>query len=143
MKKYFKYVLIFTFLFLILIPSVSAASLTKEYVACHDANILKGIRVLGYVVMVLKILVPIIVIITGMYSFFKATMAEDDKATKDAVRLLISKIFVAVAVFFIPTIINAVLNLVRGYDKTNGKYSECMQCVTSIKTCNASIERYK
>lgn len=143
MKKKTKYILTFIALFLILTPCVCAATLTKEYVACHDANVLKGFRVLGYVVMALKILAPIILIITGMYSFFKATLDEDDKATKDAVRLLISKLFVAVGIFFIPTIVNATLKLVSNYDKTNGKYSECMKCITSIKTCNNSINRYK
>lgn len=143
MKKSIRYIFAFIVLFFLSITCVSADNLSKEYVACHDANVLKGFRVLGYVVLALKILAPIILIILGMYSFFKATLDDNDKATSEAVRLLIVKFFIAVGIFFIPTIVNAVLNLVSGYDKTNGKYSECMKCITSIKTCDSSINRYK
>ena len=135
--------LVFIVLFLLIIPCAQAANLSKEYVACHDPNILKGVRVFGYVVMALKILVPIILMITGMYSFFKATLDEDANATKNAAHVLFVKICVGATIFFIPTIINAALGLVSGYDKTGGKYSECMKCVTSISACNSSINRYK
>ena len=143
MKKTIKYFAVFIALFLLAIPCAYAQGVSKSYVVCHDANVLKGIRVLGYVVMVLKILAPIILIIMGMYSFFKATLDDDDKATKEAARLLFTKFCIAAGIFFIPTIVNSALKLVSNYDKTNTKYTECMKCITSVKECNNLITRYK
>lgn len=128
--------------FFVFMKSASADTLSKTYVVCNDPNILKGIRILGYVIMALKIMVPIILIITSMYSMFKATLSSDDKASREAVNLFIKKGFTAAAIFFIPTILYACFSVVSGYDKTKNKYSDCGKCVTSIKACDTLIKKY-
>lgn len=141
-KRYVFYIAFFITCLLIWHDVVMAVELSKSYVVCHDPNILKGLRILGYVVAVLKIMVPIILIITGMYSFFKATLNSDDKALKEATNLLIKKCLTGVAVFFIPTLIYAGFKVISGYDKTMGKFSDCGKCVTSVKSCNELIKKY-
>lgn len=141
-KKFIIYAALFLICLFILVENASAAQLSKAYVVCHDPGILKGLRILGYVVMILKIMVPIILIITGMYSFFKATLNSDDKATREAANLLIKKCLTGAAVFFIPTAIFAGFKAVSGYDKTASKFSDCGKCVTSVKTCNNLIKKY-
>ena len=137
MKKTIKYFAIFIALFLLAIPCAYAEGVSKSYVVCHDANVLKGIRVLGYVVMVLKILAPIILIIMGMYSFFKATLDDDDKATKEAARLLFTKFCIAAGIFFIPTIVSAIFNALSLIGD-NTDYNVCIQCVTNVTACDTS-----
>ena len=124
-------------------PCVCAAELSKKYVVCHDVNVLKGLRVLGYVVLIVKVLVPVVLIITGMYAFFKAMVASDEREIKDAVTLLISKVITGIIVFFIPTIISAVLSLIKNVNTSTSTYAVCVKCVVSVKDCNMYIDAYK
>ena len=79
MKKIIKYISFLVIVFFLIMPCVCAAELSKKYVVCHDVNVLKGLRVLGYVVLIVKVLVPVVLIITGMYAFFKAMVASDER----------------------------------------------------------------
>lgn len=141
-KRYIIFIAFFLTCLFIWNQVVFAAELSKNYVVCRDPNILKGLRILGYVVMILKIMVPIVLIITGMFSFFKATLNSDDKATKEAANLLIKKCLTGAAVFFIPTMIYGGFKVVSSYDKTASKFSECGKCVTSVRECTTLIKRY-
>lgn len=75
-------------------------------------EVMEVMLIINKVIGALKILVPIIILITGMYSFFKAVLADEDKLIKDATSLLIVKLLVGAAIFFIPTIVNSVAKLV-------------------------------
>lgn len=142
MKKKYLLPIFLSILCLLFLPKMAYAA-SLEYVACHDPNILKGLRIIAYLIMVIKILVPIVLVVTGMYSFFKATIDSDDSATKNAVNLFIKKLITGAVIFFIPTIVTACFNIISGYDKTKLKFTECGKCITSVKECNTLIKRYK
>lgn len=76
----------------------------------------------------LKILVPIALIIWGIIDLAKAMMASDDSAMKKAQGALVKKIFAAVCVFLVPTIMNAVLSIVANGTKgevDTGNWASC------------------
>lgn len=103
---------------------------------CSDtANIW---NVLGYVVTVIKIVIPLILIILGMVDLGKAVVSSDDKAINKAVTSLIKRFIAAVVMFFIPTIVSALFNalaIMGSSEKTD--YNICVQCVTG-GTCDTS-----
>lgn len=76
----------------------------------------------------LKILVPIALIIWGIIDLAKAMMASDDSAMKKAQGALVKKIFAAVFVFLVPTVMNAVLSIVANGTKgevDTGNWASC------------------
>ncbi len=89
-------------------------------------------NVLGYVVMIIKIVIPLMLIILGMVDLGKAVISSDEKSINKAVSTLIKRFVAAVVLFFIPTIVSAIFNALDLLgDGTD--YNTCVQCVT--QTC--------
>lgn len=89
--------------------------------------------VLGWVVMVFKIVIPLLLIIFGMVDLGKAVISSDDKAISKAVGQLIRRFIAAVVVFFIPTIVSALFGVIGIIDDENkNDYQVCVQCVTNM-----------
>ncbi len=86
---------------------------------------------IGYIVLVLKIIVPAILIVIGVVALGKAVIADDDKEIKTAVNSLIKKFITAVFIFFIPTIVSALFSVVNGFSDVEADYNICVKCITS------------
>ncbi len=92
--------------------------------------------ILGYVVVVIKIVIPLLLIVLGMLDLGKAVVSNDEKAMSKSVTSLVKRFVAAVLVFFVPTIISAVFNAINVGDLKNGG-NICVQCVTDVNgsTC--------
>lgn len=62
---------------------------------------------------IIKIIVPILVIIFGVLDFLKAITSSDADELKKAQARFIKRLIIAVIIFFIPMLVNFVLNLVN------------------------------
>ena len=75
---------------------------------------------------VIKIIVPIILIVMGAIDLTKAVMASDDKEIKAATSKLIKRTIAAVAVFFIVTLVDVVMQLVsNSAEDADGNLLSC------------------
>ncbi len=92
--------------------------------------------ILGYVVLVMKIVIPLLLIIFGMVDLGKAVVSSDEKAISKSVGTLIKRFIAAVIVFFIPAIVSALFNVLGILN--SGDYNVCVQCVTNVNddVCN-------
>lgn len=108
-----------------------AANEIKEFSFCEREEILKVLRVLGYIIYVAKIVVPLLLIILGSLDFGKAVFSSDDKAIKEAGGTLVRRFIAAIIVFLIPTILNLLLGLVYNIDsvKDNDDFKKCTDCI--------------
>lgn len=59
----------------------------------------------------LKIIVPLLVIGLSTYDFIKAITAKDEKNVKKAFQTLIKRIIYAIILFFLPVLLNLLLDL--------------------------------
>lgn len=59
----------------------------------------------------IKIAVPIILIVMGSLDFGKAFISSDEDAMKKAQKKFIMRLIIAIVIFFIPAIVNALLNI--------------------------------
>lgn len=59
----------------------------------------------------LRILAPILVIVFGSIDLLKAVIASNSDQMKKAQSTLIKRIFIAVALFFVPTLVNIILDV--------------------------------
>lgn len=66
---------------------------------------------LNEILMYPKIIVPILVIVLGMFDFGKAVMASKEDEMKKAQTTFIKRVIISVAIFFIPTIIDIIMSL--------------------------------
>ena len=94
-------------------------------------------KVLGYLVLIIKIVIPLLLIIFGMIDLGKAVISSDDKAIKTSVSTLIKRFIAAIAIFFVPTLVSAVFNMIGITAEDTNDYNICVQCVTNVSgsTC--------
>ena len=93
----------------------------------------------GYIVMIFKIVIPLLLIVFGMVDLGKAVVANDDKAIKSATTTLVKRAGAAIVIFFIPTIVGFIFSIITGFAnaKNATDYDTCKSCLLSPTKCNA------
>lgn len=87
-------------------------------------------QIIGYIINVMKIVVPIIIVLFGIIDLSKAVMAGKEDEMKNAQKMLIKRLIYGVAVFMIITIVKSIYGLVL--DVENDDYvmaNVCWNCV--------------
>lgn len=90
-------------------------------------------QVVGYIFMVAKIVIPILLIIWGMLDLGKAVVAAKDDEIKKATKSLAFRAVAAVIIFFIPTLINVVVGLISDFANVKDDWDVCRKCITNPK----------
>ena len=134
MKKRINYLLFGLLFFFFSFKNCFAAELI-----CSNSGVLKAFRIGGIIILILKIIAPLAIIITGIISFTKAILNEDDGDIKKCAMILLQKFFVGALIFIIPTIANSFLLSKKSSDSFIGGYKDCSLCLVNIKTCNYHI----
>ena len=98
-------------------------------------------RTVGYFLLVFKIVIPIILIILGMVDLGKAVISSDDKAVSKAAKSLLMRVIAAVCIFFVPTIVSFVIQLVD--TSVDNKNEVCAKCISSPggKVCSDAYNK--
>lgn len=95
------------------------------------ANYCESLRpvwtIFGYIIFGIKVVVPLLLIVSGMITMADAVMKKDDKDIKKAQHTLVQKLIAAVLVYLVITIVGIVINLVG--DKT--EWQSCAECAFS------------
>lgn len=100
---------------------------------CNDAG--PFLKIVGVVLLVVKILVPIILLLTGAIAYGSAVISNDEKGMKNATNKLISKIIAAIVIFLLPYLLNTLFNLIDDYAQLGTSYKACWNCVLKPDTC--------
>ena len=126
MFKRLKYFLIL----LLLCPTYVFAS---SYMVCGDNKIpFLFVNIISIAFVIVKIVIPILLVITGMISYFQVTISsKPEDEIKKSNSKLVTNIIAAVIIFFIMSIINFVLNLVPN----TGGLSSCLSCFVDPNKC--------
>jgi len=91
---------------------------------CGDLNMVWTI--FGYIILAIQIVVPLLLIISGMITMAKAIMEKDEKKIKEAQNLLIKKLIAAVITFLIIAVVKMVVRLVA-----SDNWEGCARCALS------------
>ena len=84
---------------------------------------------LGWVFFILKILIPIILIIFGSIDFAKAVLSSKDDEIKKSAKTLVMRAIAGVIIFFVPTLLNFIVELLGEDDLYNGTFATCTHCM--------------
>lgn len=88
---------------------------------CEDLNVVWTI--FGYVIWGIKVVVPLLLIISGMITMAHAVMEKDEKKIKDAQNLLVKKVIAAVIVYLVIVLTGVVVGLVA-----DNSWKTCANC---------------
>ena len=98
-------------------------------------------QLVGYFLLVFKIVIPIILIITGIITLGKAVISADDKDAKKGFTSMIKKFVVAAVIFFLPTIITAMFGIINEFHEIEKDYNVCNKCISypNSEYCNKKV----
>lgn len=97
-----------------------------------EGEFMEFMKFLNTVLTIFKIVIPLLLIIFGMIDLGKAVVSSDEKAIKSSTSSLIKKLIAALVIFFLPTIVSAIINLTGEKDDAGDPIgsSKCVLCVT-------------
>ena len=142
MKKKHLYILLFVLgLFVFLNPVMAATTTTTIDNTCGENGVKLALRIVGYAIFAVKIIVPIVLIIYGTIDVSKAVINGADSLQKNLVQFA-KRSIAAILVFMAPGIINGIFNLIiDGYeDSTGSEYKMCFTCLFNPNDCE--VKRY-
>ena len=99
---------------------------------CDNAKGVFGI--IGIFVTIIKIFIPLALIVFGMLDMGKAVTNGDEKEIKKELVTFIRRAIAAIVVFFIPTIVGIVMQLINNSlsDANACGYAQCVSDVTGV-----------
>ena len=106
-----------------------------EAFSCTNENVVKVLKFIAILFNIAKILVPIILIVTGVISLTKAVMSDERDFSKEITSLLI-KLFVGLFVFLLPTILLAFIDLIDGSEDVRSDFTKCSECILDYSRCH-------
>lgn len=106
-----------------------------------NGGLLSIFTFIGNIITFIKIAIPIILILMGSIDLTKAVIASKDDEIKKAQGILMKRAIVGVVIFFIPSIVTLLMNLVNQGDSDK----RCLVCITSPgnPNCKASLDGLK
>ena len=98
---------------------------------CETKEVLSAIKMFGYILLVAKLIAPIIIIILGTFKFYNAIKDGSSDSTLKNAKSLIVRIFVGIFIFFLPTLLHAVLDSFIPDESKN-----CEVCLLKPASCD-------
>lgn len=83
------------------------------------------LKIVGIVVLGIKIAVPIILIVVGMFDLAKAVGEKDEGKIKEAQQKLVKRAIAAVLVFLVITLVGILMRIIN----KNPEYKNCIECI--------------
>ena len=129
-KKYYKYLL----LLLLILPITVHAEAVGENM-CSREEIQNVMRFVGYIIMFIKLFVPLIIIVQGVFIFYNGVKAGKEDELKKCVQTLGKRILVGIIIMLLPTIIDITLSTVKEWTDYQGEYETCTECLFHPNNC--------
>ena len=97
---------------------------------CDNGDVLSAMRILNILISIIRIVVPIILIVSLMISYAGAVKNSDSDALNKANKALVPKVVAAILVFMIPIFVNMLADAV---DTDKDGYLSCLANATTDK----------
>lgn len=129
-KKHYKYLL----LVLLILPLTVHAEAVGENM-CARGEIQNVMKFVGYIIMFIKLFVPLIIIGQGVFIFYNGVKAGKEDELKKCVQTLGKRILTGVIIMLLPTIIDVALSTVNDWRNYQGEYDTCTECLFHPNNC--------
>ena len=98
-----------------------------EFTVCN-ADVLGGLKYFAILITILKILIPVFIIMKSGISLANVMISGDDGQIKPTFNTFLKRCFVGAIIFFIPTIVEVIMNLIPKYDEHKNDFRDCISC---------------
>ncbi len=105
---------------------------------CDNGEILELFSVINTIILIIKIVVPIILIVSGMLAFMKAIKVGDEDLLTKSKKSLVNMCIAAICVFLVPTLVNVIVK-VSSTEENN--YIDCLNSATPENIDNAYLKQ--
>ena len=100
---------------------------------CENPDILRLIYLAKKILNIVFIIIPVALVVFIIMDLFKnVTNGDNDKTVKDNNRIAIKRLIYAILLFFVPTIVTVVMNLLLAVGITS-EYKKCIDNATKEK----------
>lgn len=97
----------------------------------------------GWVILIVKIAIPIIIFALGILDLGKAVVAAKEDDTKAAVKRLLWRLIAGIVIFFLPNLVLWVFSTVRGFSNHEDDFAKCRTCILKPSACNDDSDTYE
>lgn len=139
LKLLFLFIICFTLISFFDVQAEVITATTGDFTLC-ETDALKIFQIVGYIILMVKLVVPLIIIGLSIYELVIVVMSGEDKDFKAAAEKLIKRLIAGVIIFFIPTVVYFALSLVENASETNSKFEYCNECL--LKPTGDTCEDY-
>lgn len=93
---------------------------------CTEPGVMKALRLVGYIILVLKFLVPVILILWGTFDIYKAVIAGESDSLKKQFKAFLIRVGIALTIFLLPGAINLVISSIHDEVDDNAMCAKCL-----------------
>lgn len=134
MKKQTKTIIAFIlFLSAFSILNVVYAATSSKIAFCDYSGVRRTFKILGMVINVVKVIVPLILIITGMITLSKTIISGKSDDFKGSLMILAKKFVAGFIVFLLPSVLDYAFDTLIGYDDSS--FTQCSNCLLDTSHC--------
>lgn len=129
-KRYLKFLL----LILLIMPlSVNAEAVAENM--CAKEEVQNVMRFVGYIIMFIKLFVPLIIIGQGAFIFYNGVKEGKEDELKKCTQTLGKRILTGVIIMLLPTILDIALSTINDWTNYQGEYETCTECLFHPNNC--------
>lgn len=102
-------------------------------------------QAIGYVIVIVKILLPIIIMCWTIIDLMKIVLSGEMEKIKESSNKFVKRLIAAVVVFFVPTALNYILLFIGNASDVVDEFSVCQACVLEPngETCEVVVAEHK
>lgn len=105
---------------------------------CSKPELRKPLKFIGTLVSVLKIAIPVLIIVFGIIDLFKAIPSSKDDRIMVAVKSIGVRFIAGLFIFFIPGIVQILLDWVNEWSNYENTWCCCTQCILDSGKCDVN-----
>lgn len=124
--------LIILFIFFLGINFVYAST-TAKLNFCEYAGTIRVMKIIGYLITIIKIVVPILIIAFAMMDLTKVLISGKTEDLSKITVMVIKRIIAGFIIFLIPTLMNYIFNNL--IDNNDSNFQACTTCLFNTKEC--------
>ncbi len=95
-------------------------------------------RLVGNILLVVKIVIPILVIVFGMVDIGKSVVASKPEEISKSFKSFLIRLGAAIVIFFIPNLVGFGIGLANGFNQVEDDYKKCQTCIVKPGECEVT-----
>lgn len=94
------------------------------------------VQIIGYILLIFKIAIPLLIIALGIFDFGKAVIAEKEDEIKKQTKRLVFRVIAGVVIFLIPSIVPWIFKAtIDDYANEKEAFDTCERCFLTPGDC--------